>query len=188
MHKEFDAVDYLVKKYVTDEDVATIPVILKEKSEFFNRFDPTVTSLSPEIAEYLDHCAYNLPIKYKICLKIKCPDLDDKTKEGMKEALKHHYGLIVYDKNLDLRTNKIKTFVLFIIGAFILLLAFINNNYASSVDKIINSTIDAFNEIVLVAGWVFVWSAVDNGVFEKRKLKTDKINNLQMLNADVLFE
>ena len=186
MQKSFDAVDYLVKKYVTDEDVATIPLILSDKNDFFNRFDPTGTSLSPEIAEYLDHCAYNLPIKYKIRLKINCLNIDDETKDRMREAIKHHYGLIVFDKDIDLRENKFKSFVLFWIGIIILLLCFINNNYQSS-DKIIDTTLNTFNEVILVTGWVFVWSAVDNMVFEKRKLKTDKINNIQMLNAEVIF-
>ena len=35
MVKKFDAIDYLVKKYVDDGENATIPIILNEKKDFF---------------------------------------------------------------------------------------------------------------------------------------------------------
>ena len=43
-------------------------------------------------------------------------------------------------------------------------------------------------EILLVAGWFFVWEAVENFVSDRRALRIDKINNQQMLNAELIFE
>ena len=43
-------------------------------------------------------------------------------------------------------------------------------------------------EVLLVTGWFFVWEAVENFVSNRRSLRIDKINNRQMLNAEVIFE
>ena len=43
-------------------------------------------------------------------------------------------------------------------------------------------------EILLVTGWFFVWEAVENCVSARRALRIDKINNRQMLNAELVFE
>ena len=97
MRNKFDAVEYLVKKYVEDGDHATIPVWLDNKEEFFNKHDPTDTALSPEIAEYLDHCNNFLPFQYKLEINIVCDGLNDKDKEKMKDAVKYNYSIKKFD-------------------------------------------------------------------------------------------
>ena len=77
MRNKFDAVEYLVKKYVEDGENATIPVWLDNKEEFFNKYDPTDTALSPEIYDYLDHCNNFIPFQYKIEIDVVCDNLDE---------------------------------------------------------------------------------------------------------------
>ena len=43
-------------------------------------------------------------------------------------------------------------------------------------------------DILLVTGWFFVWESVENFVSDRRILRIDKINNRQMLNAELIFE
>ena len=185
MIKKFNAVEYLVDKYVEGE-YAIIPIKLEDKNDFFNQYDPTQTTLAPEISDYIDKCSYNIPIRFKIKLKIICNNIDEETKEKMRNAVRNHYGLIVFDKNLDLRTNTYKTLWLLLWG--ILFLAFVylmDNNISNSI--LANSGETIIKEILLVTGWFFVWEAVENFVSARRNLRVDKINNRQMLNAELIF-
>ena len=186
MIKKFNAVEYLVNKYVQG-DYAIIPIKIDNKEDFFNKHDPTQTTLSPEISDYIDKCSYNIPIRFKIKLKIICDEIDEETKEKMSNAVRNHYGLIVFDKNLDLRTNTYKTLWLLICG--IVFLAFV---YMIDVNKNVISLITSgetiLKEVLLVTGWFFVWEAFENFVSARRVLRIDKINNRQMLNAELVFE
>ncbi len=186
MIKKFNAVEYLVNKYVEGE-YATIPIKLENKNDFFNKHDPTQTTLAPEVSDYIDKCSYNIPIRFKIKLKIICNEIDEETKVKMSKAVRNHYGLIVFDKNIDLRTNTYKTLWLLICG--IVFLAFV---YMIDVNKNVISLITSgetiLKEVLLVTGWFFVWEAVENFVSARRTLRIDKINNRQMLNSELIFE
>ena len=186
MIKKFNAVEYLVNKYVEGE-YAIIPIKLENKNDFFNKHDPTQTTLAPEVSDYIDKCSYNIPIRFKIKLKIICNEIDEETKVKMSNAVRNHYGLIVFDKNIDLRTNTYKTLWLLICG--IVFLAFV---YMIDVNKNVISLITSgetiLKEVLLVTGWFFVWEAVENFVSARRTLRIDKINNRQMLNSELIFE
>ena len=93
MIKKFDAIDYLVKKYVDDGEHATIPLVLEDKRDFFNKYDPTFTTLSSDVSHYLDKCADNIPWEYKIRIKVVCDNLDDKTTRY--PLLVNSYSLLV---------------------------------------------------------------------------------------------
>ena len=54
--------------------------------------------------------------------------------------------------------------------------------------RLLESGESILKEIILVAGWFFVWDAVENFVSNRRALRIDKINNQQMLNAELIFE
>lgn len=186
MIKKFNAVEYLVNKYVEGE-YAIIPIRLENKNDFFNKHDPTQTTLSPDISDYIDKCSYNIPVKFKIKLKVICDEIDDETKEKMSDAVRNHYGLIVFDKNIDLKANTYKTLWLLICG--IVFLAFVYMfDTNQNVVRWLASGESILKEVLLVTGWFFVWEAVENFVSNRRSLRIDKINNRQMLNAEVIFE
>lgn len=186
MIKKFDAVDYLVNKYV-EGDYAIIPIKIENKNDFFNEYDPTQTMLSPKISEYIDECSYNIPIKFKIKLKIICNELDEETKEKMCNAVRNHYGLIVFDKNVDLRLNTYKTIWLLLCGIIFLGFVYMIETNGNKIN-FFDSGESILKEILLVTGWFFVWEAVENFVSDRRILRIDKINNRQMLNAELIFE
>ena len=71
MPKKFNAVEYLVQKYVEGE-YAIIPIKIKRPEDFYTRLDPTKTSLAPEISSYIDRCSYHIPVRFKIKLKVIC--------------------------------------------------------------------------------------------------------------------
>ena len=186
MIKKFNAVEYLVDKYVEGE-YAIIPIKLENENDFFNKHDPTQTTLAPDIYHYIDRCVYNIPIRFKVKLKIICDNVSEETKEKMSNAVRNHYGLIVFDKNIDLKTNTYKTIWLLLCGIFFLASMYMFDIDNSNITWLVGGE-TILQEILLVAGWFFVWEAVENFVSNRRVLRIDKINNRQMLNAELIFE
>ncbi len=187
MLKKFDAIDYLVKKYVDDGKHATIPIILEDKNDFFNKYDPTDTSLAPDVSEYLDKCSYNIPAQYKIRIDIVCNDLDQEYKEKMKDALKNHYGVLVFDNNIDFNILYKKTIALAVIGLLFILFVYLGN-LINFVNEFAGTSLDVLKEILLITGWVFLWYSVENIFFDRKKLAEKRRDNIQMMNAEVMFE
>lgn len=185
MIKKFNAVEYLVDKYVEGE-YAIIPISLDDKKDFFNKHDPTQTTLAPEISEYIDKCSYNIPVKFKIKLEIFCEEVDEETKEKMRNAVRNHYGLIVFDKNIDLRANTYKTVWLLLLGIVFLIFVVMVDSGQDSI-KIIENGESILREVLLVTGWFFVWQAVENFVSNRKNLRTEKKNNRQMFNSELIF-
>ena len=187
MRKKFDAIEYLVKKYVVDEKHAIIPVLLKDREEFFNKYDPTDTALSPEIYEYLDHCINIIPFQYKIEIDVVCNDLNNKYKDLMKDAIKHHYGLKMFECDIDLRNSAKKSIILSVLGTVFVVLAYATNG-VNAINLIAGTTMDVLRELLLITGWVFIWSALENYVFERNDLITKKQESSQLFNSTLYFE
>lgn len=173
---KFNAKDYLKKKYINGE-WAIVPITLKSKEEFYNKYDATCCTISTDLCRYIDSCVYNIPLKYKIKLQIDCPDLTEEDKKTMEQAVKTHYGLIIYDNEIDLKTNAYKTSELMILGLIVLAVVYMFPNYI----------ISYMQEVLMIAGWFAVWEAVDNYVYDRKKLKTDKENNIQMIESKLEF-
>ncbi len=187
MNKKFDAIDYLVKKYVDDGEHATIPIILKDKKDFYNPYDPTGTTLSKDVYEYLDKCSDNIPLQYKIRINVVCDNVTDEDKERMEKALNNHYGVSVFNNNLNIKESNRKTLIIALLGLIVIL--FLSwGDTINAVGDFFNITRDVFREIVTITGWVFIWAALENLVFKKRKIIEKKNDNIQMFNAQMLFE
>jgi hypothetical protein len=187
MLKKFDAVEYLVKKYVEDENHATIPIIFKDTEKMFNEYDPTRTSLAPEVYTYLDKCSYNLPVEYKIIIDVVSDNIDEKTKVRFSDAVKHHYGLKVFDNNIDLRAISRKSNILGILGLLFVLFVYLGDLIRPG-SMVAGTTVNILREILTVTGWLFIWSAIEAIVFDRRELKTRRNENIQMFNAKFIFE
>ncbi len=187
MIKKFDAIDYLVKKYVDDGEHATIPLVLEDKRDFFNKYDPTFTTLSSDVSHYLDKCADNIPWEYKIRIKVVCDNLDDKTKKQMEEAIMNNYGINVFNNNIDLNNSSWKSLILAILGLIILWLMTLSGSI-NMVGRFLNVTKEVIDEIFTITGWVFIWASVENLVFKNKKLIDNKKDNIQMLNSEIIFE
>lgn len=174
--RKFDAKKFLNEKYIKG-NFAIIPIRVNSIDEFYDRFDSSKNTLSADLAEYIDKCAYNIPINYKLILKVDCPNLSDDDKKEIERLIRIHYGLIIHDKNLDLKINEFDVVWLFLLGVVVLALAYFLGN-----------KIEGFmNEILLIAGWFAIWESVDNFVIDRRKIRIDKRNNKQLFDSEIYF-
>ena len=187
MRSKFDAVEYLVKKYVEDGDHATIPVWLDDKEEFFSKYDPTDTALSPEIAGYLDHCNNFFLFQYKLEINIVCDGMTEKDKEKMKDAVKHYYSVKMFECDIDLKNNTRKTAILTLLGTIFVVLAYTLENLGV-INQIATTFMNVLQEILIITGWVFIWAALENYFFDRGELNNKKKECSQLFNASLLFE
>lgn len=175
--RKFDATTFLNEKYIRGE-YAIIPMQVESIDDFYNKFDSSKNTLEPELASYIDKCAYNIPINYKLILKISCPNLTEEDKKEIERLIKIHYGLIVHDKNLDLKINEIDVLWLSVLGVIVLALTYFFGEQLQSFLK----------EILLIAGWFAIWESVDKFVLGRRKIRIDKRNAKQLFDSEIYYE
>lgn len=175
--RKFDATTFLNEKYIRGE-YAIIPIQVESIDDFYNKFDSSKNTLEPELASYIDKCAYNIPINYKLILKISCPNLTEEDKKEIERLIRIHYGLIVHDKNLDLQINEIDVLWLSVLGVIVLALTYFFGEQLQSFLK----------EILLIAGWFAIWESVDKFVLGRRKIRIDKRNAKQLFDSEVYYE
>lgn len=173
---KFDAKKFLNDKYIKG-DYAVIPIKVNSIDDFYDKFDSSKNTLAAGLSDYIDKCAYNIPIEYKLVLKISCPNLSEEDKVEIERLIRIHYGLIIHDKNLDLKINEFDVSWLFLLGTFVLALAYFLGDYIQSF----------MHEILLIAGWFAIWESVDNFVIDRRKIRIDKRNNKQLFDSEVYF-
>lgn len=175
--KKFDATMFLQEKYIRGE-YAIIPIQVSSMDDFYDRYDSSRNTLSPDLASYIDKCAYNIPIKYRLILKVSCPNLTEDDKKEIERLVRIHYGLIVHDKNLDLKINEVDVLWLFVLGVIVLALTYVFGEQLQSF----------FKEILLIAGWFAIWESVDEFVLGRRKIRIDKRNNKQLFDCEIFYE
>lgn len=173
---KFDARSFLHEKYI-DGEFAVIPIQVESVNEFYDKFDTSKNTLSPDLANYIDKCAYNIPINYKLILKISCPSLTDNDKSEIERLIKIHYGLIIHDKELDLRINEFDVLWLFALGAGVLSIGYFFSLQIQSFMK----------EILLITGWFAIWESVDKFVLGRRKIRIERRNNIQLFNTEISY-
>ncbi len=173
---KFNADKFLHDKYIKG-DYAVIPIQVNSMEDFYDKYDSSKNTLSPDLSNYIEKCVYNIPISYKLILKISCPDLQEKDKEEIERLFKIHYGLIIHDKDLDLKINEFDIIWLFALGFVVLVLTYFFGNKIQSYMK----------EILLIAGWFAIWESVDNLVLGRRKIIIDRRNYLQLYDSEIVY-
>ena len=173
---KFNADKFLHDKYIKG-DYAVIPIQVNSMDEFYDRYDSSKNTLSPDLASYIEKCVYNIPIDYKLILKISCPNLKEDDKKEIERLFKIHYGLIIHDKDLDLKINEFDVTWLFALGFIVLAITYLFGNYIQSYLK----------EILVIAGWFAIWESVDNLVLGRRKIRIDRRNYMQLYETEIAY-
>lgn len=174
--KKFDAKKFLHDIYIKG-DYAIIPIKVNSIEDFYDRYDSDKNTLSQELATYIEKIAYNIPIKYKFILKITCPNLNDEDKKEIERLFRAHYGLAIYDKDLDLKINGVDVTWLFGAGVSIISAMFLWGSNLAPYLK----------EVLSIIGWVAVWDAVEDLIVGRRKILTDKKNNKQIYDSEFYY-
>ena len=173
---KFNADQYIDRNYVENED-AIISIYIKDVDDFYNEFDADDLTLSDDIIKFINSRVENISYKYSITLEFDSPIIAREEKGKLIDIIKSQYGLASSLKQKELKTNKLKAFIFFIIGTLFLLLSYSSTNYGSLV-----------KDILSIAGWVAVWETVSVLIFDTIKIRTTKLKADRLYNAKIEFK
>lgn len=146
-----------------------IEVDIKDKEALFNSFNNN--QISEELGNYILKNAKNIPLNLKMIIYISDRgSLSKEEREHLVASIRTYYGLLVKEKLLYTKFNKIKNLMLFIIGIVLILLSNALNNIFSLL----------IPELFLIAGWVAIWETVYGILF------IDNKNRIEIKKAKAL--
>lgn len=165
-----------------------IEVLLEDYMDFFHEWDNATfrkRDMHPDLAEFLDRCSEDIPIKEKIeisfCVKHDNQDIDKE--KVIIESYTNYFAFYNRIKEKKIKNNIIKALVLVFISLCIILSyeIFINN----LPETVWNSL---FLEGLIIGGWVFMWEALHVMTFEVHEYVMRNKEIKRLLKAPVIFE
>lgn len=166
---------FIKEKYIDEDNIANIHIYANKDSIFNSFSDPSSPDISEEIFNYIEKESYYIPIEYK--LRIVIHSEEDLQEDLIEKKIKEHYWNIVQDKEEELKTNRITSIILFLIGLFFLSLYFVFIN--------IPKTKELFNEIFSIIGSFAVWESVDYSLISRSAKKIEYLNYAQLALLNV---
>ncbi len=165
-----------------------IDIALDEYMDFFHKWDNAIMKkrdMNPELAEFLDLCSEDIPLKKGIDIHIR---MEKENQDQEKEALIRDSYVTYYKTYFRLEKKKIrklfKASSLLTITSTCLLL--INYTLRSMLPDGIAS--DVILEGLMIGGWVFLWEAIHNITFERRESLYRYKELARFLKASILFD
>ena len=172
--------DYVEKNYMKDGK-AVIPIKINKLDELYMKHDYLKLDLSDEVFDYIDEIAYLIPRNVDIVLEVHYHDeISNNQQQRIKKVFKSNYGSDIDDINYELRMNNYKAIVLSLFGTFFIFMSFIFNNLTFALAGFIA-------EFFMISGWVFIWDIVETLSLKRSKLISNRINKLQLYDADITF-
>lgn len=155
-----------------------VAVTLNEKSGLFAPYAVAETTLlSSELSELLKSITFALRTNEQIHLIFKnCPDPSEQ--EKLRQAIRATFITNFTANRIRARRNLIASILLLLVSvAFLSVMAVLSLNGVSSL----------LVELVDIAGWVFMWEAVDEFFIERSVLRIKKRRYLNLITAQVDF-
>jgi hypothetical protein len=164
-----------------------IDISLDDYMDFFHEWDNASfkkRGMHPELAEFLDRCSEDIPIKKKIeiIFFVENESKDENKEKLILESYKNHYAF--YDRTVK---KKIKALFLtafymtFISACFIFSHEILSKNLSGT------TWTDVFLEGLMVGGWVFLWEAIHFLTFERRDYFHRSKELKRFLQAPIIF-
>lgn len=155
-----------------------IDMNILDNSAFLSPYCGNLLLISSEVASYLENAIKYIPPKFDITLHIKSKDINDEKKNQYKNAIKNYFTNNILQLKREIFFQTIMSLIMLFIGIFIIsLMLILSNNKVN----IIQDT------ILEIAGWVFIWEAVDKFFFERHKLKYELRKAYQLCKAEIVF-
>lgn len=168
------------EEYLCSDGKAQIDINFYEGAELFNPFTyGRQHDLNNEIYEVIDAKLCTIPLKYpiRICFHGKVPDLP--IQKEAQAVIQEHYMYTFQKEKENLRTNRIKTVLMTVLGVIFLTIYFAME---------LTSSNPVFMEFLSIAGWVAAWEAVDSWLLQRKEIQGEYLRAGQAVLSEVVFE
>lgn len=173
----FDAKSYWIHHYIKEEK-AIIPIEIKKMEDLFCSYSKNKIALNSELITYIEDITYYIPYEYSIVFEIHGICANDDEKAFITSSIKDYFGVLSYDKQVELHYNTKKALTLFITGFLILCSSFLMNGV---------SGMQFLKEILSIIGTFAIWEFVDTIWFERKSKQVDVWNAGQIATATIDF-
>lgn len=164
-----------------------IEVSVDNYNEIFNGWDPSPVKrrdLDPELADYLEDCSLDIPLKYPVEVQFFMPhNAKDAEKEQLsKEGIINNFVFAADFIRKELSDIKKKTFIDGL-GAII----FLSLGYLLK-QKVQPGFLTAIlTEGITIGGWVFLWEAFSLLFFSGQDIQSRLKRYLRFQDTDIVF-
>lgn len=173
-----EVIEYNKNRHSDISDVI-VNVNIDGNTNLFNEFSPDEDkSINPEIINYMEEKAYEIPLKKHLIFNFKGKEIGEEDKYKIRSAIKSRYCFKLSDKYSDLKSNLATSIILFMLGVLIIGLYF----YLS-----LTLENPLFLEILTIVGSFSIWESVDYFVLQRSSIKREILDILQLLESDVIF-
>lgn len=157
------------------EGRAIINMTVKDDSDFLSVYSQREAPfISSDVAEFIESSSHSLRPGQPLALHIHSDCIDDVEKQDYKEGIREYYSEKYIASKREMRFNLIAVILLALAGIATLILAFG-----------IEHTI--WSEVIDIAAWVFLWEAVDIGVFRLREINSMRRRYLSYISMKVEY-
>lgn len=157
------------------EGRAIINMTVKDDSDFLSVYSQREAPfISSDVAEFIESSSHSLRPGQPLALHVHSDCIDDNEKEDYRIGIREYYSEKYIAGKREFRFNVIAVILLALAGIGTLLLAF-------SIDNGI------WSEVIDIAAWVFLWEAVDIGVFKLREINLNRKRYLSYISMKVEY-
>lgn len=168
------------RKLVRDENGSiVINMIVKDDDGFLSEFSKYETPIiSNDVAEFLEDSTQSVLPAEKLTLNVESDCIDEQEKVVYTKAIKEYYTERYVGNEREIKRNWLLVGVLAVLGVLFLAAAIFFDNS-------LNQTLWA--EVIDIVAWVFLWEAVDIGVFHCRSLRVKRLRYLSFIAMTINY-
>ncbi len=173
-------IEYKDSKQLDEEGRIIIKINVSDDSSFLSTYyfnDRPI--ISSDTAEFINHSMKYLRPDEKVHFIFSSKVIDDNEKVLYKEAIVNYYKLEFSDLSRNIKRT-IRQAIIMTLVAIVIFVGYILLDYLNTKTLILN--------IIDIAGWVFMWEAVDLFFLERSSLKAKQLTCYKIINAVVDFE
>lgn len=183
-HKELKKKEKELKsqeKIVYDEEGrAVINLTVLNDSGFLSPYgEDNDVLISGETASFIEHTAKPVHHKNNLTLVLNSNVIDEKEKLYYEKGIKNYYENTFLELEKKLKTNLLLSLILTLAGLVwfgVLIAITLHFEY------------DLVIEMISIAGWVFLWEAVDLLVLQRPQLKRKQYRAYALMNAKIVYQ
>lgn len=168
------------KQVYDEEGRAVVNLTVLDDSEFLSPYgEENDVLISGETASFIEHSIKPVHHRKNLTLVLNSNVIDENEQAVFEKGVRNYYENTFLELKKKLKANLLVTILLTIAG-FIWFGALIAISIFFEYDLII--------EMISIAGWVFLWEAVDLFCLQRPSLKRKQFRAYALMNSKIVFQ
>ncbi len=168
------------KQIYDEEDRAVINMTVLDDNEFLSPYgEEKDIVISRETAAFLEHSTRAIHHNRDLTLVISSNVIDEKEKVLYKKGIHNYFENSFLALQKDLKRNLLTSTIFALIGVLYFAVLIVISLFVDY---------DLILEMLSIAGWVFLWEAVELFFIDRTEMKNRQYRAYAFLNAKIIYE